>query len=146
MDSIKFFNRDAVYGEFSNLAEFPIEIAGEEWPTVEHYYQAEKFVDKEYREKIRMTACVREAIKLGRSREVRMRSDWKELKLDIMKKAIHAKYTQHQNLKELLLSTGEAVLIEHTEKDSFWGDGGDGSGQNRLGILLMELRSQLINK
>jgi len=46
-------------------------------------------------------------------------------------------------LREILLGTGDAKLVEHTENDSYWGDGGDGSGKNRLGILLMRLRDEL---
>jgi len=51
-----------------------------------------------------------------------------------------AKFEQHAGLRELLLSTGEAKLVEHTERDDYWGDGGDGSGRNGLGRLLMEVR------
>ena len=53
---------------------------------------------------------------------------------------LRAKFGQHAALRNLLVETGSAELIEHTENDSFWADGGDGSGQNMLGVLLMELR------
>jgi predicted NAD-dependent protein-ADP-ribosyltransferase YbiA (DUF1768 family) len=43
----------------------------------------------------------------------------------------------------LLLSTGDAKLIEHTTNDSCWADGGDGSGKNMLGQILIEVRKQL---
>jgi len=43
------------------------------------------------------------------------------------------------------LGTGDAELVEHSHNDRYWADGGDGSGQNRLGQLLMELRAQLAN-
>ena len=46
-------------------------------------------------------------------------------------------------LKELLLSTGDAVLVERTWRDAFWGDGGNGKGKNMLGRVLMEVRSEL---
>ncbi len=143
MSVIRFFDMNAEYGEFSNLASFPVEIDGELWPTVEHYYQAEKFTDKDYRESIRATEPVREAIQMGRSREFAMRADWKTVKIEVMKRALTAKYTQHPDLKKLLLSTDSAILVEHTPKDSYWGDGGDGTGQNNLGKLLMELRHRL---
>ena len=57
-----------------------------------------------------------------------------------MKKGLLLKFTQNPHLKEILLSTGNRSLVEHTEKDKYWGDGGDGSGKNRMGILLMEVR------
>jgi hypothetical protein len=60
-----------------------------------------------------------------------------------MEKALIAKFTQHEDLRALLLGTGDAPLIEHTANDDYWGDGGDGSGANRLGILLMKVRQTL---
>jgi N-glycosidase YbiA len=50
---------------------------------------------------------------------------------------------QHEELRALLLGTGGAQLIEHTENDDFWGDGGDGSGRNELGRILMAVRDAL---
>lgn len=60
-----------------------------------------------------------------------------------MREALDAKFRQHADLTALLLSTGDAVLVEHTENDDYWGDGGDGSGKNMLGRLLMDLRAKL---
>ena len=57
--------------------------------------------------------------------------------------ALYAKFTQHERLTKMLLDTGDRKLVEHTTRDSYWGDGGDGSGQNRLGKLLMKLREEL---
>ena len=62
---------------------------------------------------------------------------------DVMRRAVTAKFTQHAALQALLLSTGDAVLVERTPRDHFWGDGGDSSGQNWLGRILMEVRAAL---
>lgn len=56
------------------------------------------------------------------------------------------KFGQNQQLKKKLMETGNRELIEHTEKDRYWGDGGDGSGKNRLGFLLMKLRDEFRNQ
>ena len=56
--------------------------------------------------------------------------------------ALYAKFTQHGELKRLL-GTGDRLLVEHTERDRYWGDGGDGRGGNHLGKLLMKLRKEL---
>jgi N-glycosidase YbiA len=53
------------------------------------------------------------------------------------------KFTQSKELAKLLLDTKESKLVEHTKNDKYWADGGDGSGKNRLGILLMKLRDEL---
>ena len=87
----------------------------------------------------------REAFEVSRSAlgSKWIRSDWEEVKLDVMKLALRAKFTQHERLHDMLLSTGSRPLVEHTSRDSFWGDGGDGSGCNHLGKLLEEVRADL---
>jgi ribA/ribD-fused uncharacterized protein len=57
-----------------------------------------------------------------------------------MRKGLRLKFSLNPHLLELLLSTENRVIVEHTVNDSYWGDGGDGSGKNRLGIILMEIR------
>jgi len=57
--------------------------------------------------------------------------------------AVYAKFSQHKDLTKLLLDTGDSSIIEHTKNDSYWGDGGDGSGRNQLGKTLMNVREAL---
>ncbi len=57
-----------------------------------------------------------------------------------MHEAVLAKFNQHADLRETLLATGNSTIVEHTVKDAYWGDGGDGSGKNRLGEILMRVR------
>lgn len=59
----------------------------------------------------------------------------------VMFNALYEKF-KSPLLNKLLLSTGNKVLIEHTNRDSYWGDGGDGSGKNMLGKLLMSIRQE----
>ena len=79
----------------------------------------------------------------GRDRKRKLRRDWESVKVSVMRQAVEAKFTQHAQLTRLLLDTGEARLIEHTEQDDYWGDGGDGHGRNMLGRILMEVREAL---
>ena len=65
------------------------------------------------------------------------------MKLNVMYDAIRAKFTQHAELRQLLLDTQDAKIIEHTENDDYWGDGGDGKGKNMLGKILMKVREEL---
>ena len=80
---------------------------------------------------------------MGRDRKKKLRRDWESVKVSVMREAIRAKFTQHEELRERLLATGEAKIVEHTERDAYWGDGGDGSGKNMLGRILMEIREEL---
>lgn len=83
------------------------------------------------------------AARMGRDRSKPLRRDWEKVKDEIMRKAVRAKFTQHEELKKILLETADATLVEHTENDSYWGDGGDGSGRNMLGRILMQVRQEL---
>ncbi len=141
--TIHFYSVGDAYGEFSNFAPYSIAIDGQRWPTVEHYFQAQKCPDKAYRERIRRIASPLEAARMGRDRRMKLRRDWESVKVEVMRRALAAKFTQHEDLRALLLSTGQVKLVEHTENDAFWGDGGDGSGKNMLGQLLMRLRDAL---
>lgn len=145
---IHFYSTKTAYGFLSNFYKAPFTLDYKSWQTVEHYFQAKKFEGSEYEEAIRDTSTATEAAKLGRNRKIPIRRDWKEVKEAIMLQALSAKFTQNMQLKDELLQTGNATLIERTAKDRYWGDGGDGgdgSGENRLGILLMQVRDQLSN-
>jgi ribA/ribD-fused uncharacterized protein len=143
VDVINFYRVSDEFGQFSNFAPFPITIDGVCWPTSEHYYQAQKFEDEAYRQKIRKNSSPMQAARLGRDRKQKINGDWESVKNDIMRKAVMAKFSQHDELRHLLLSTGEARIVEHTENDDYWGDGGDGSGKNMLGHILMQVREEL---
>lgn len=140
---INFYSVSDEFGEFSNFAAYPITLDGERWPTSEHYFQAQKFADQSYRQKIRKANSPMLAARLGRDRKQKLRRDWEAVKVGIMRDAVLAKFTQHDELRALLLSTGDAKLVEHTTNDDFWGDGGDGSGRNMLGRILMQVRDSL---
>jgi ribA/ribD-fused uncharacterized protein len=143
MNRILFYRTNEPHGEFSNFSAHPVRLAGVVWPTTEHYFQAQKFAGTAYAEEIRNVESPMVAARMGRSRKHPLRPDWEPAKDGIMMEALRAKFSQHAELTELLLSTGDAELIEHTTNDRYWADGGDGSGRNRLGQLLMELRSEL---
>jgi ribA/ribD-fused uncharacterized protein len=139
---INFYSVSDEYGEFSNFAPYPIRLNNKLWPTSEHYFQAQKFRDDAHQEEIRNLKSPMVAARMGRSRKRPLRKDWESVKVQVMREAVLAKFTQHDDLRALLLSTGEANLVEHTTNDPYWEDGGDGSGKNMLGRILMEIREQ----
>ena len=142
-ERIDFYSTKDPYGEFSNFATFPLEIDGKTWPTSEHYFQAQKFAGTPHEEELRAIESPMKVALAGRERHRPLRPDWEEVKDDVMRRALRAKFTQHDSLRELLLGTGESELVEHTKNDSYWGDGGDRTGGNMLGKLLVELREEL---
>lgn len=143
VNEVQFYSVADEYGCFSNSAPYPIRLRGVTWPTVEHYFQAQKFAGTEHKQAIRRAKSPAIAARLGRSRRVRLRRDWESVKVAVMREAVLAKFQQHPDLLALLLATGNARLVEHTERDDYWGDGGKGSGANMLGRILMQVRDEL---
>jgi ribA/ribD-fused uncharacterized protein len=143
MSVINFYSAGGEYGCFSNFSPHPVELKGKIWPTSEHYFQAQKFAGAPDEEEVRQAKSPMIAARMGRSRKRPLRKDWESVKESIMHEAVLAKFHQHADLREVLLGTGEAAIVEHTEKDKYWGDGGDGSGRNRLGRILMRVRAEL---
>jgi N-glycosidase YbiA len=143
MDVINFYSVSGDYGCFSNFSPHPIVLKGVTWPTSEHYFQAQKFAGTPDEEEVRQAKSPRVAARMGRSRKRPLRKDWEAVKDQIMYEAVRAKFTQHADLREILLGTGDAEIVEHTENDAYWGDGGDGTGKNRLGQILMKVRERL---
>lgn len=159
-EQILFYNRDKdQYGFLSNFYPAPFMLDGKQWNTVEHYYMAMKSDSEEYQDKIRQAATPGKAKRLGDSKiddpawakqslfrpnrgGYSLNPNWDDIKLDIMFKAVHAKFTQNPELGSALLATGDAELIEDSPTDTYWGLG-DGSGKNHLGKILMQVRSQL---
>ncbi|HEU5438112.1 MAG TPA: NADAR family protein [Ktedonobacterales bacterium] len=140
---IQFYSTREPYGAFSNFAAYPIVCKGLRWPTSEHYFQAQKFAGTDHEGAIRRVASPTVAARMGRSRQRPLRYDWESVKDDVMLEALRAKFTQHPTLRDLLLGTGDALIVEHTSRDAYWGDGGDGRGRNMLGRLLMRVREEL---
>lgn len=146
---IKFYHKNEPYFEFTNFFQgYPIVLDGKEWPATEHYFQAHKFTDPHLQETVRQLSTPRECYEFVRKPEVQhlIRRDWPQIKENVMYRAVKAKFTQHSVLRNMLLQTGDALLVEHTTSDNFWGDGGDGRGQNKLGLILMRVREELRNE
>ena len=142
-DVINFYRVGDEHGCFSNFAPYPRRLGGTIWPTSEHYFQAQKFEDEGQREAVRKAKSPMLAARMGRDRKNKLRRDWESVKVSVMTEAVRAKFTQHDELRTTLLGTGDAKIVEHTENDDYWGDGGDGSGKNMLGQILMRIRSEL---
>lgn len=141
--TIYFYTKNDRYGDFSNFSGHGVELDGAWWPTTEHYFQAQKFEDVAYQEKIRQAYSAKQAAELGRSRKVPLRPDWEQVKDDVMRQAVLKKFQTHKELRSLLLSTGEEEIVENAPGDYYWGCGKDGTGLNRLGKILQEVRAEL---
>jgi len=141
--TIGFYTTIDEYGCFSNFSRHGFEQDGRYWPTVEHYFQAQKFPGTEHQQRIARARTPKEAAQLGRDRSVPLRDDWENVKDEIMHGAVLRKFETHPAIREILLSTGNEDLVENAPGDYYWGCGADGTGLNRLGKILMAVRSIL---
>lgn len=141
---IKFYKTGEDFGEFSNFYKAKIFIDGKWWASTEHYYQAMKTTNIDEQDLIRSFPSCFLARLAGQ--KVTLREDFDQVKDSIMMRALEAKFTQHKDLQDILLNTNDEELVEDSPVDFYWGCGKDGSGQNKLGKLLIELRNQLRNQ
>lgn len=135
--------RESPYGCFSNFAPYPFELDGKRWPTSEHYFQAQKFAGTPHEKEVRQARGPMRAAEMGRERNRPLRPDWERVKDDVMRRAVLRKFEMHDDIRALLLATGDQEIVENAPRDYYWGCGADGSGKNMLGKILMEVREKL---
>ena len=141
---IRFYHSDQPWGELSNFSRHAVFLLDRIWPSVEHFYQAQKFAGTPNEDRMRCLATPTLAKRRAQElTDARRRGDWPDVKERVMLEGLRAKFHQHPDLRSKLLGSGVRLLVEHTQCDDYWGDAGDGSGENRLGKLLMQVRSEL---
>lgn len=151
--ALAFFGRDT---PLLNFYPSPMEIDQKQWRNVEEYYQT-KAVDHS-NDDGRIAKQIRSECDPGQikklSRSVKTNETWITLKDGVMRSALEAKFGSSAQLKDYLLKTGEKELLEASQYDRYWGTGvplrskevfdkKGRVGQNRLGLLLMEVQKKL---
>ena len=166
--TIKFYGPDDPYFQFSNFYIASVKINGFIYTSSEHAYQAAKFLGDDATKKSQIYAGIigseKSAAKakilakqkkvggykwktdlnpiIEKYSDVKLRSDWENVKDDVMRYVVYKKFKQHPNLSEFLLDTDNSKFEENSI-DSYWGIGADGNGKNMLGVILMETRDIL---
>ena len=137
---------DGDYAFLSNFYPSSIYHEGITYPTNEHFFQAMKTLDIDERKAIAAAETPGMAKRMGRN--VKLRSDWEKIKVDVMRLGLILKFTDAK-LAEKLIATGDEELVEgNWWHDQTWGscfcaDHCRTPGRNLLGMLLMELRKDL---
>ena len=140
---IRFYRSTDPYYELTNHSAHSILLDGLSYPTIEHYYQAQKFAGTPYAETIRSAPNPMLARRMGRSNEHPIRPDWDEVKEEVMFRATLAKFESHADARASLLATGDEELVEASPHDAYWGSGPGDRGQNRYGQIVMQVRAIL---
>jgi ribA/ribD-fused uncharacterized protein len=146
---IRFYRaNEKPYGAFSNLFRRSIEFDGRVFPTAEHAYQAGKARKEEVKEWI-LSAPTPGLVAMAAHGLYTwdIVANWSQIKYERMRQVLRAKFAQHDDLRQLLLSTGNARIVEAGRVANVvnctWGEV-NGKGKNMLGVLLMELRTELV--
>lgn len=135
--------REKPYGCFSNFSHYGFDLDGQWWPTSEHYFQAQKFREATHAAMVRQARTPSEAARLGRNRRFPFREDWEQIKDAVMYRGVLRKFEANLSIRSVLCSTGDNIIIENLPKDYYWSCGSDGSGKNRLGQILMQVRTDI---
>jgi N-glycosidase YbiA len=121
----------------TNYSMYSIKIGDEEFKSVEHYYQAMKFLkDKKTYQKVKESKSSLDAKKLGEDYSY----DNKKLEEEVIEKALKSKFSQHSELKKLLKETKGDIIYKIL--DSFLGIGYDNQGKNIVGKILKKIRDE----
>lgn len=173
---LKFDRETNPWGEFSNFWQHssPLIYKGQPYATAEHLYQSMKYqydncsdASLQYADVIRTASTPFKAKLLAQQKclnryewqvalgklisEFRAKGavhnpNWNVEKLDVMWEILQLKFEKDTHCRQKLLNTIGFQLVEHSKTDGYWGDGGDGSGENRLGRLLTKLRDNLVSE
>lgn len=139
MNEIKEFKGE--YYFLSNYFEAPVVFGGIKYCNTEAAFHAQKVGENTHLMQQFSNLSPDKAKKLGRS--IPLRTDWEDVKDRYMYEIVKAKFIQHPELKDKLLATGTATLIEGNNwNDKYWGVC-NGKGKNKLGEILMRIREEL---
>ena len=142
-NNLHLVSREDVNDLLSSFSKHGFRLEDRDWPSVEHYFQAMKFEDTEYQEKIRLAEHPKKARKLGRTRRRKIRHDWSKVRTVMMTRGLYTKCKAHPEVAEALLNTGDIHIQEISLYDYFWGTGRDARGKNAYGQVLMNIRDKL---
>lgn len=143
-DAIYFHGaNDKPYGPFSNFARYGVFFDDHYWPTVEHYFQSQKFVGTPHFYDVLHAPTPEEAKRIGQDRARPLRPDWEQARVDVMRKVVVEKFLRYPELQKLLAQTADRPIIKRSRSDLFWGQRHDGAGRNLLGEILMDVREHL---
>lgn len=141
------------WGEYRYLSNFflvPVHFEGVLYPSSEHAYMAAKTLDLAKRQEMARIPRAADVKRVGRQLE--LRPDWEQVKVSVMERVLHAKFTQNPALGQKLIALAGVELIEgNTWGDRIWGAVWNPKtkaweGQNLLGKALMDLACRLVHE
>lgn len=132
---------------FSGYSAHAIEYKGTVYPTVEHAYHCQRYLDSGVIEEIRAARSPFKAWEVSQKYKGSQIADFNERKAAVMEELCRAKLAQHEDIRRALIESGDMPIVKHIttgpKPDGFWDDGADGNGRNETGKIWMKLRQEL---
>lgn len=154
--TIEFYDKQRSYYELTNFYEnyrhgnlIPIHYQGQDYKTSEHAFQYTKFNYSNHNaqtvaNKILNAATARDAFKIAQKNQGLIHRNWTNMKDNVMYEVVKSKFTtSSRHLRNVLLGTGNAYLVETSPYDGYWGYGHNKQGENKLGKILMRVREEI---
>ncbi|CEH16154.1 hypothetical protein CBOM_06021 [Ceraceosorus bombacis] len=155
VERVEFFTKSGAHWWLSNSSPHPVVRDGITYKTAEHLFQSLKFLPHrpDIATRVRKAGSPSDAMLIARANVADARKGWirQGINVAVMRETLLLKFTQHSSLRELLVQTGEAELVEANPSDAFWGSGApegstaQGLGRNQLGKSLMRTRETLLS-
>lgn len=134
------------YEFLSNFSRSKVFYDGYSYPSVEHAFQAAKTTDIDIRERMRLLKTPGEAKRFGR--EVSLRRDWEDIKVDVMGQLLQGKFSDFMLARRLVATENQELVEGNNWHDNFWGvctcSRCGRRGENHLGVLLMIIRGNIL--
>lgn len=133
---------------FDNFSSHQVRIWGKTFPTAEHAYQWKKFehTHPDIAENILHAESPWRVKHISDKNKSKVKKNWEEIKVAMMKEIVIAKYSQHKDVQDKLMMTGTKIIVENSPTDNFWGIGEKGKGKNVLGKIWMMIRNNEFEK
>ncbi len=135
----------AIY--FSAYSAHAIEYKGSVYPTVEHAYHCQRYVDQDIVAEIQNARSPYRAWEISQTYKQRQLQNFSDRKREVMKALCRTKFEQHEDVRRALLESRDSIIVKHIttgpKADGFWDDGTDGRGRNEVGKIWMEIRDEL---
>lgn len=138
--AIEFYKEFGDLGYLANYSDDGFYKNGIYYKSAEHYYQSEKFEDEKIKKRIIEAATPKEASVLGRSRDLKRKDNFREIKLGVMYTGVLEKFRQNSKIRTKLIETRNAAIREMTVKENYWGVGPNLDGKNHMGKILEAVR------
>lgn len=141
--AIGFYKEFGELGYLANYSNHGFYKNGIYYKTVEHYYQSEKYDDPVIKQRIIDASTPKEASIIGRDKNNIRKSNFKDIKKQVMLDGILEKFRQNKDILYKLIETRDEKIEENTIDEYYWGIGKDRSGENNIGKILVKVRTIL---